>query len=68
MEVTEIKLEKINEIKLMKYGFGGFEITIPKVWISDNKLNGGDKIDVFREGEKLIIKPKEIKKTAGVGK
>ena len=59
MEVTEVKLEKINEIKLRKYGLRGFEITVPKVWVGDNKLNNGDRVDMFREGEKLIIKPKK---------
>ncbi len=51
-------MEKIRILKIRKYGKRGFALSLPEVWISDNKLNDGDKINVFRENETLIIKPK----------
>ncbi len=47
---------KIDSNKIQKYGTRGFALTIPKIWIKDNLLNSGDKIDIYRdETDRLIL-------------
>lgn len=57
---------KIAEHKIQKYGLRGFMISVPGIWVKDNKLAPGDTVEVFRDlvPDQLIIRtiPKGKKK------
>lgn len=61
-------MEKIKEIEvksgewLRKWLKAGQMVTLPKPWVKDIKLKAGDKIEIYREDEALIIKPSRAKK------
>ena len=49
---------KIKEYTVSKQGERGFAVALPKVWVTDNALKQGDKINFFRDEEdRLIIIP-----------
>jgi bifunctional DNA-binding transcriptional regulator/antitoxin component of YhaV-PrlF toxin-antitoxin module len=51
-------LIKIKEYKVSRTGHRGFVVTLPKVWVTDNELDHGDRIDIYRDEEdRLIIIP-----------
>lgn len=51
---------KIKEYKIRKSGKRGLVVTLPQVWILDNKLSTGDKIEFYRtEDDDLVIKVKK---------
>ena len=41
-------LQKIDEKKIIKYGSIAHTLPIPKVFISDNKINTGDEVEIYR--------------------
>lgn len=53
---------KIKEYKARKYGLRGVEMSIPKVFLEDNNIKDGDKLEIYREfidgKDALIILPK----------
>ena len=55
-------MEKIKEYRIRQYGKRGHAITLPKVWIKDNKLVGGEVLEFLRETtpeyDRLIIQKK----------
>lgn len=56
-------LVKIAEYKLRQYGDRGVEVSIPKVFATDNNIEFGDVIEIYRgnmnQKDALIIIPKE---------
>jgi len=53
---------KIEEVKIRPYGLRGYQITVPKVWVTDNELKTYDKVNVYRDKKDhltLIISKKE---------
>ena len=48
--------------KLIKFGDGGFVITVPKGWVRYYRLEAGDKLEVIANGE-LTIRPKGNRKS-----
>jgi bifunctional DNA-binding transcriptional regulator/antitoxin component of YhaV-PrlF toxin-antitoxin module len=53
---------KIKEYKIGKRGLRGHAITVPKVWVDDNRLTVGDKIEFYRDEEdQLILIPRKNK-------
>lgn len=57
-------MNKIAQNNLQKYGPGGFSVSVPKIFVSDNNLAGGDAIRVYRSNIKgvdvLILSPIDI--------
>jgi len=50
---------KIKEYKIQKHGSRGITITLPKVWVEDNRLDFGDTVEIYRDiDNRLILKPK----------
>lgn len=41
-------MQKIDEKKIIKYGSIAHTLPIPKVFITDNKINTGDELEIFR--------------------
>lgn len=54
-------MEKIKEYKIGKRGIRGFVISLPIVWLRDMNLQESDKINLYREEEKLILIPNKKK-------
>lgn len=55
-------MEKIGISKIRRYGKRGFEITLPRIWVTDNGLKIENIVNIYREdGEKLIIMPDKDK-------
>jgi len=56
---------KIDENKIQQYGTRGFSLAVPKVFITDNNLDKGDSLNVYRtfvQGkDALIITPAVLK-------
>ena len=51
---------KIKQYKIRKSGKRGLTITVPQVWVLDNKLSAGDMIVFFRtENDDLVLKIKK---------
>ena len=51
---------KIKEYKISRSGLRGLHITLPKVWVKDNKLEVGDYLEIYRdEKDRLIIVAKK---------
>ena len=54
---------KIAEFNLRQYGYRGIEVSVPKVFTSDNNLTAGDKVEIYRgqieNKDVLIIAAKE---------
>jgi len=48
-------MEKIKVYKISKRGARGHFISLPHVWVTDAALGAGDTIEVYREGERLIL-------------
>ncbi len=48
-------MEKIKTVKIGRKGLTSLSIVLPKTWIEDLNICAGDKIDIHREGERLII-------------
>ncbi len=46
---------KIKTYKIQQQGRKGRVLTVPKVWIDDQKLELGDKINFFRDEEDRLI-------------
>jgi len=53
-------MEKIKEYRLRANGKRGAVLTIPAVFLKDNKIGPGDTVEVYREtsisGDYLLIK------------
>jgi len=56
-------MEKIKEYRIAKKGHRGNAVSIPKVWIDDNGLSAGDKIEFYRRSangkDQLILVAKK---------
>ena len=51
-------LREIDEKKIIKYGSIAHTLPIPKVFISDNKINTGDEVEIYRtkiEGRDALV-------------
>ena len=63
-------MQKIAEHFIQPYGLRALSITVPRIYASDNKLEKGDALEIYRDSingkDVLIIIPKE--KTNGDGK
>ncbi len=46
---------KIKSYKIQQQGRKGRVLTVPKVWIDDQKLELGDKINFYRDEEDRLI-------------
>lgn len=55
-------MQKIRESSMYKAGNGGIAISIPKVFIDDNRLLEKDKVEIYRDTidgkDVLIVIPK----------
>lgn len=54
--------------KLIRFGKGGFAITLPKGWVNYYKLEAGDRLIVIADGELQIRPEKERRKENDVNK
>ena len=65
--MNNIYLAKIKEYKAAPRGISSVIITLPQVYVKDNKINPGDKIEIYRgfvDGrDALIIIPKKSQRT-----
>lgn len=50
--------------KLIKQGKGGFTVYLPKKWVDQKGLKGGEEITVEETEDSITIRPEEIKKEA----
>lgn len=50
--------EKIKSYKVRKGGLRGMTINLPAVYTDDLSLKPGDRLDIYREGDRLIITPR----------
>ncbi len=50
--------EKIKSYKVRKGGLRGMTINLPAVYTDDLNLRPGDRLDIYREGDRLIITPR----------
>lgn len=51
----EVKVARVN---VRKYGGRGYELSLPRVWVEDLKLESGDEIDIYRtDNDELVIRP-----------
>lgn len=51
-------MQKIDEKKIIKYGSIAHTLPIPKVFITDNKINTGDELEIYRtqiEGRDALV-------------
>ena len=48
--------------RLIKFGDGGFVITVPKSWARYYRLEAGDTLEVIANGE-LTVRPKRNRKS-----
>jgi len=62
-----INTQKIDERKLIKYGTYAHTIPVPNVFISDNKINTGEKFMIYRtvinNTDVLVLVPKKNEET-----
>lgn len=54
-------LAKLKEYKISKRGRRGFLVTLPQIWILDQKLGRGDILCIFRDtdNDDLVIRKLE---------
>lgn len=51
---------KVKEYRVGRRGDRGVIISLPMVWIEDNHLSPGDKVEFYRdEDDRLILVPKK---------
>jgi hypothetical protein len=49
-------MEKIERRKVTEAGpNAGFRFTLPFIWCRDMRLRGGDYVEIWREGDRLIL-------------
>lgn len=56
-------LAKLKEYRIGKRGIRGFNISLPKIFLEDNQIEAGDKVEMHRgqienHGDVLVIIPK----------
>ena len=59
VNLMQIKVERI----LFRVGEGSFAVTLPKVWITYNKLKYGDAVEIIVDDD-IIIHAKTVPETA----
>lgn len=57
--------EKIDERKMQETTNGAFFLTLPRVYVEDVGLKKGDCVDIFRDGDVLILSPKREARVVG---
>jgi bifunctional DNA-binding transcriptional regulator/antitoxin component of YhaV-PrlF toxin-antitoxin module len=58
---------KIKTYRVTRTGKRGNHLPLPKVWLDDLALNGGDRLDIYRdEDNRLIICPPGVTPSANL--
>lgn len=57
--------ERIDERKVVVGSKGTISLTLPRVYIDDMGIKKGDRMDIFRDGNTLIISPKKGEEKRG---
>ena len=61
-------MQKIAEIKVQQYGIRGTKISLPKAFVSENKIAVGDSLNIYRDqidGKDVLILSKHQFKPNG---